>query len=72
MTMTRGLGGIVSDRSIDVRVRRALDRLATPYLLITDTGVTINDEGKIALRLASASLTQDASGLAIAQDTVRR
>lgn len=68
MTMTRGLGGIVSDPGIDLRVRRALDRLGTPYLLVTDEGVTINDEGKIALRLVAGSgLSQSASGLTFSQ-----
>lgn len=66
--MTRAFGGIVSDRTIDTRVRRALDRFGQPYLWVTNEGVYLDDQGRIALRLASASLSQSSAGLAIAQD----
>lgn len=68
MTMTRGLAGIVSDPGIDPRVRRALGRFSKPYLLVTGTGVYIDDTGKIALRLNGTTLSQTADGLRINPD----
>lgn len=66
MTMTRGLAGVISDPGIDPRVRRALDRFARPYLWVTDEGITINDEGKLAIRLAvGGNLSQNADGIAL-------
>ena len=66
--MTRAFGGIVSDPRIDVRVRRAIDRLTQPFLLVTNEAPYLDDQGRIALRLASDSLSQSVAGLSIAQD----
>lgn len=65
MVMTRGFGGVLSDPGIDTRVRRALDRFSRPYLWVTDQGITINDDGKLEIRLNGATLEQSASGLRI-------
>lgn len=61
--MTRAFGGIVSDRSIDVRVRRALDRFGQPFLWVTNQGVYLDDVGRVALRLNGTTLSQTVDGL---------
>lgn len=66
--MTRSFGQLVSDPGIDNRVRRALDRFSRPFLWVTNEGVYLDDQGRMALRLASPSLTQSSTGLALAQD----
>lgn len=64
MTMSVGLGRIVVDPSASVLVRKALGALSTPGLLVDDTGLTIDDNGRIIVRLkADGGLVQDADGL---------
>lgn len=49
--------------------RRNFGRLATPDLLLLNTeALYIDSDGRMRLRIASASLTQSANGLALAQD----
>lgn len=63
--MLRSFGQLVSDPGMEPRVRRALDRFARPYLWVTNEGITINEEGKLEIRLNGASLVQTVDGLRI-------
>lgn len=64
MTMSVGLGRIVVDPSASVLVRKALGALSTPGLLVDDTSLTIDDNGRIIVRLKpDGGLVQDADGL---------
>lgn len=66
MTLSVGLGRITNDPEAPIRTRKALGRLATPGLLVTDKGLTIDTNGRIVLRLASAGgLSEDSNGLAL-------
>lgn len=51
MTMSVGLGRIANDPNATPMTRRALGILSTPGLLVTDTSITINDSGQIAIKL---------------------
>lgn len=65
MTLSVGLGRIINDPNASVLIRKALGALSTPALIVTDQGVTIDDNGRIAIRLnPSGGLTQDENGLA--------
>lgn len=64
MALSVGLGRIVNDPDAPIRTRKALGRLSTPGLLVTDEGLTINTDGRIVLRL-SRGLIQGAFGLAV-------
>ena len=64
MALSVGLGRIVNDPDAPIRTRKALGRLATPGLLVTDEGLTINSDGRIVLKL-SVGLQQGAFGLAV-------
>jgi len=64
MTMSVGLGKIINDPNASVRVRKALGALSTPGLLVHDTGLSIDDDGRIILRLdPNGGLTQDENGV---------
>lgn len=64
MTMSVGLGRIVVDPTASVLVRKALGVLSTPGMLVYDTGLTIDDTGRIVVRLKpDGGLVQDADGL---------
>lgn len=63
--MTRSFAGIVSDPRIDVRVRRALDRLCQPFLVVTNEAPYLDDQGRVALRLHGTSLSQTVDGLRV-------
>lgn len=64
MTMSVGLARIVNDPSASVLVRKALGALSTPGLLVYDTSLTIDDTGRLALRLKEGGgLIQDEDGL---------
>jgi len=66
MALSVGLGRIINDPEASVLVRKALGVLSTPWLLVTDTGVTIDGTGKIALQLKpSGGSTQDETGLSV-------
>jgi hypothetical protein len=66
MTMSVGLGRIINDPKASILVRKALGTLSTPELIVTDQGVTINDDGKIAIKLnPNGGLAQDADGLSV-------
>lgn len=64
MTLSVGLARIVNDPDATIRTRQALGRLATPGLLVTDQGITIDTNGRIVLRLSSG-LTESVSGLSV-------
>ena len=64
MTMSVGLGRIIVDPAASVLVRKALGALSTPGLLVDDTGLTIDDNGRIIIRLSpTGGLAQDENGL---------
>jgi len=64
--MSVGLGRIANDPNATPMTRRALGILATPDLIVTNRGVTIDSHGKIALRLASGGgLLETDDGLSI-------
>lgn len=67
MTMSVGLARIINDPDASVLTRKALGALSNPVLVVTDKGVTINDDGLIALKLKpGGGLTEDATGLSAA------
>ena len=66
--MTVGFGNIGRDAQADTRTRRALDALGDPNRLVTNLGVYIDKTGKIAIRIASPTITQTTSGLTLAQE----
>ena len=69
MTMSVGLGRVVNDPTASVLVRKALGALSTPALIVTDQGITIDDDGRIAVKLnPNGGLSQDEDGLAIVAD----
>lgn len=60
-----------SDPQASARSRRAMDRLRKSAYVVTGTGVYLDDEGKIALRLpAGGSFTQDEDGLKLSDPLV--
>lgn len=66
MTMSVGLGRIEVDPRAPVLVRKALGVLSTPHLLVYDTGLSIDDTGRIVIRLKpNGGLIQDENGLSI-------
>lgn len=66
MTMSVGLGRIITDPAASVLVRKALGTLSTPGLLVYDDALTIDDTGRITLRLnPNGGLSKDSNGLAI-------
>lgn len=64
MTLSVGLGRITNDPEASIRTRLALGKLATPGLLVTDKGLTIDTNGRMVLRLSSG-LSESDSGLAV-------
>lgn len=64
MTLSVGFGRIVNDPEASILTRKALGRLETPGLLVTDEGLTINNDGRMVLRL-TPSLSQNSDGLAV-------
>ncbi|GEM_PF-2169516 len=66
MSLSVGLGKIINDPEATLRTRRALGALSTPGLLVLDTGITIDSDGRLVLRLKSTGgLTQDETGLSV-------
>ena len=66
MTMSVGLGRIIYDPTASVLTRKALGTLSTPGLLVTDEAITIDNNGRIALKINPYSgLAQDADGLSL-------
>lgn len=64
MTMSVGLGKIQNDPKASVLTRKALGALSTPGLLVHDTGLSIDGEGRIYIKLkADGGLLQDDDGL---------
>ena len=64
MTMSIGLARIINDPDATVLTRKALGALSNPVLVVTDKGLTIDNDGLLALRLKSGGgLTEDADGL---------
>lgn len=55
MTMSVGLGRIGNDPQATVLTRKALGILSTPGLLVYDDALTIDDTGRIVLKLAPSS-----------------
>lgn len=66
MTMSVGLARIITDPTASVLVRKALGALSTPGLLVYDDALTIDDTGRIVLRLhPDGGLSKSENGLAI-------
>jgi len=66
MTLSVGLGRIINDPKATILTRKALGALSNPALLVTDKGLTIDNSGRLVLRLASdAGLSEDSNGLAV-------
>jgi len=66
MSLSVGLGKIINDPEATLRTRRALGALSTPGLLVLDTGITIDSDGRLVLRLnPTGGLTQDETGLSV-------
>lgn len=66
MTMSVGLGRIEYDPKATVLTRKALGILSTPGLLVHDTGLSIDDDGRIYLKLKTdGGLTQDEAGVSV-------
>lgn len=66
MTMSVGLARIITDPEASVLVRKALGALSTPGLLVYDDALTIDDTGRIVLRLhPDGGLSKSENGLAI-------
>lgn len=57
------LAKVASDPRASARVRRAQARLTRSAYVVTGTGVYLDDEGRVALRLDGASLVQSETGL---------
>lgn len=71
MTMSVGLARIINDPEASVLVRKALGALSTPGLLVYDTALSIDDTGRIILRLnPDGGLQQDEDGLALAEEPI--
>lgn len=66
MALSVGLGRIVPDPEASTRVRNALAILSDPRLLVTDKAITIDDEGRVVLRIAeNMGLLEDENGLSL-------
>lgn len=66
MTMSVGLAKIQNDPNASPLVRKALGALSTPGLLVHDTGLSIDDDGRIIVKLnPNGGITQDEDGLAV-------
>lgn len=66
MTLSVGFGKIFNDPEATIITRKALGRLSTPGLLVEDKGLTINNDGRMVLRIANSSgLSEDSNGLAL-------
>lgn len=64
MTMSVGLAKIQNDPKASVLIRKALGALSTPGLLVYDTGLSIDNTGRIVLKLKeNGGLLQDEDGL---------
>lgn len=67
MTMSVGLARIQNDPEGSPMVRKALGALSTPGLLVHDTGLSIDDDGRIIIRLnPNGGLIQNEDGLSLA------
>ena len=65
MSLSVGFGKIIPDPEATILTRKALAALSMPGLLVEDKGLTINNDGRFALRLKPlGGLTEDATGLA--------
>ena len=68
MTMSVGLGRIENDSQATVLTRKALGILSTPGLLVYDDALTIDETGRITLRLKDGGgLQKDETGLSLVQ-----
>jgi hypothetical protein len=66
MTMSVGLGRIIQDPNASILTRKALGVLSTPGLLVYDDALTIDDTGRIVLRLKDGGgLQKDETGLSL-------
>lgn len=64
MTMSVGLAKIQNDPNATPMTRKALGALSTPGLLVHDTGLSIDGEGRIYIKLkAEGGILQDENGL---------
>ncbi len=66
MTMSVGLGKIQNDPNGSIMLRKALGALSEPGLLVYDDALTIDDTGRIVLRLKDGGgLQKDETGLSL-------
>ena len=66
MTMSVGLGKIQNDPAASILIRKALGALSTPGLLVHDTGLSIDDDGRIIIQLnPNGGIQQDELGLSL-------
>ena len=73
MTMSVGFGKIVADPEATIRTRKALGTLSTPGLLVEDKGLTIDDSGRMVLRLKDGGgLSEDETGLSATESRFLR
>lgn len=71
MTMSVGLARIIVDPTAGVLTRKALGALSTPGLLVHDTGLSIDDDGRIYIKLKpDGGLIQDSDGLYLEPEAI--
>lgn len=71
MTMSVGLAKIQNDPEAPTMTRKALGALSTPALLVHDTGLSIDGDGRIFIKLkADGGLQQDENGLSVIEEIV--
>lgn len=72
MTMSVGLARITPDPNASVLIRKMMGALSTPGLLVYDTGLSIDDTGRIIVKLnPDGGIVQDENGLALAPVQVK-
>lgn len=71
MTMSVGLAKIQNDPDATIMTRKALGALSTPGLLVHDTGLSIDGDGRIFIRLKpDGGLVQDENGLSVIEEVI--
>ncbi len=66
MTMSVGLAKIQNDPDAPIMTRKALGALSTPGLLVHDTGLSIDNDGRIIIKLnPDGGLLQDENGVSL-------
>lgn len=66
MTLSVGLARIIADPDASILTRKALGALSKPELLVYDDGLTIDETGRLKLKLnPDSGMSQDENGLTI-------